>query len=339
MTGRLLRIALVALAVLVCLWLVVRWMRRPPDPAAAQQVLQGEIESTEVNVAAKIAARVQDLRVSRGQRVARNEVLLTLDSPEARAKLQEAQGARDAATALEDKARRGARVEEIAAARANWQRAVAGVEYAEKMFGRMDRLLKDGVVPAQRRDEAEAGLKSAKELEAAALAQLDMARKGAREEDKRAAAAQVERARGAIAGVEAALADTTLTAPRDGEVWATNVRPGELVGPGAPLVTIIDLSDIWATFQIREDRLGGLRVGDRFAGRVPALDHRELTWQVSYIAAQADFATWRSTSAQGGFDLKTFEVRATPTQAVDALRPGMSVIVPLTDGRLPGARR
>ena len=324
---------LLAGAAVVAMVVILRWARQAPAPVP--EVTQGQVDATSVNVASKIPARVLTVAVKEGQRVSRGDVLLTLDSPEARARLEQAEAAREAAQSLEDKARAGARGEEIRQAEAAWQRAEVGVGLAEKTFGRLDRLAKDGVVPIQRRDEAEAALQSARDLEHAARAAYDLARAGARDEDKRAAAAQVARARGAVNEVEAALAETTLVAPIDGEVTTVNVRAGELVGPGAPLVGILDTTDMWATFHVREDRLAGLRVNQRFTARVPALDRGDLAFSVSYIAPEASYATWRSTSAQGGFDLKTFEVRARPSDTA-ALRPGMSVIAP---GRLAGTAR
>jgi len=183
------------------------------------------------------------------------------------------------------------------------------------------------VLPAQRRDEAEAQLKTARDAEEAAKAGYDMAVGGARTEDKDAAQALVARADGAISEVEAFLAETRLAAPLAGEVYRRNVEVGELVGPGYPIVTIVDLTDVWVTFNLREDRLAGISMGQVLRGRVPALGGREVELKVDFIAAQGDFATWRATNAQGGFDLKTFEVRARPTSPVAGLRPGMSVVV------------
>ena len=270
--SRLLNIAagiLLAGVTILALVLITRWVRQ--EPAPAQLVLQGQVEATSVDVSSKIPARVLTLAVKEGQRVKRGDVLLTLDSPEARAKLAQAEAGRDAAQSMEDKARHGARVEEIRQAEAAWQRAQVGVGLAEKTFGRLDRLSRDGVVPAQRRDEAQAALDSARDLEHQARAAYDLARAGARDEDKRGAAAQTARARGVIAEVEAAIAETTLVAPIDGEVTTVNVRVGELVGPGAPIITILDTTDMWVSFHVREDQLAALKVGDTFDPIVPAL--------------------------------------------------------------------
>ena len=318
---------LVVLAVVGGLW---RWAWKLSQPAP--EIVQGQVEGTLVNVSSKIPGRVASVLVREGQMVRRSDSLVTLDSPEIRAKLDQAEAAREAASAQRDKAYNGAREEEIQQAKSLWERACHATELAEKTFRRVDRLNKDGVLPAQRRDEAEAMLATSRDAEAAAKAVYDMAVSGARVEDKEAASALVSRARGAVSEVNAYLGETRLTAPVDGEVYRRNIEPGEIAAAGYPILTLLDPTDMWATFQFREDKLAGMRIGDRLTVRVPALRDRRLELTVSYIAPVGDFATWRATSAQGGFDLKTFEVRARPAAPVPDLRPGMSVIL---EGRRP----
>ena len=289
-------------------------------------LVQGEVEAGQVDVSAKIPGRVAEVLVDLGQQVRKGDALVRLESPEIHARLDQASAVRAAASAQSAKADRGARGEEIRAAQSQWVRAEAGATLGKTTWERLERLSRDGVVPAQRRDEAEANWKAARAAADAARAVYDMALAGARGEDKDAAAAVVRQAQGAVSEVEAYLGEMTLVAPRDGEVAARNVEPGELTAPGYPVVTLVDLSDTWVVFNLREDRLAGLKVGDRLIARVPALG-REVELRVTTLAPLADFATWRSTSASGGFDLKTFEVRAKPVAPADGLRPGMSAVV------------
>jgi HlyD family secretion protein len=194
-------------------------------------------------------------------------------------------------------------------------------------FGRLDRLARDGVVPNQRRDEAEAQWKTSRDAAEAAKAVYDMAVAGARREDRDTAAAIVSRATGAVDEVKAFLDETKVAAPAAGEVYRRNVEPGEIVPAGFPIVTLVDLSDVWVVFQVREDRLEKLKMGTTVPARFPALGKEEVPLTISFVAPQGDFATWRATSAQGGFDLKTFEVRARPARPVPGLRPGMSAVL------------
>jgi len=300
------------------------WLFMTPPPT----YLQGEVEATKVNVSAKIPGRVEELRVREGQRVAKGDLVAVLDSPQLEAKRQQAAGARAAATAQQEKADRGAREEEIRMVYNKWLQVEAGLELARKSHERVDRLFADGIVPEQRRDEVAAQFAMTQKLAQAARAQYDMAVNGAREEDKAAAAAMVAQAGGAVAEVESLLDEARVRAPVAGEVLEHVVKVGELASAGMPIVTVVDLSDLWVTFHLREDHLAGLQMGDRLAGQVPALGFQAVDLEVVYIAAMGDFATWRSTSAQGGFDLRTFEVRAKPADAVEGLRPGMSVVVP-----------
>lgn len=298
------------------------WLLFKPPP----EFVQGMVEATQVDVAAKIPARVGYLNVREGQHVRKGELLVSLDSPEIRAKLAQAAAAKSAAAAQQRKVEKGAREEEIRAAHDLWQRAERAAGLAEKTFRRVDKLFADGVVPAQKRDEAEANWKASRDAANAAKAQYDMAVAGARTEDREAAAALVEQAAGAVSEVEAFLEETRLVAPIEGEVVECIVDPGELVSPGYPIVTLVDLNDIWVTYNVREDRLAHVRMGDRLIARIPALGNQEIECQVTYISALGDFATWRATQASGDFDLKTFEVRARPVQPVPGLRPGMSAI-------------
>jgi HlyD family secretion protein len=182
-------------------------------------------------------------------------------------------------------------------------------------------------VPAQKRDEAEAQWQSASKTAEAARASYDMAIAGARTEDKSAATAQASQAAGAVAEVNAHLHETSLYAPVDGQIVDLLCDPGEMVSPGFPTVSIVDLSDAWLTFNVREDLLAHIRMGDVISARIPALGNRLIKAKVNYISALGDFATWRATKTSGDFDLKTFEVRLTPVEAVEGLRPGMSAIV------------
>jgi len=291
-------------------------------------VIQGEVDCRKVNVAAKVPGRVEELHVREGDRVTKGQLLAVLDSPQLQAKLQQAAAARAAAAAQKQKADTGAREEQVRMALNQWLQARAGQELAEKSFARIQRLFEDGVVPAQKRDEVQAQRDMAARLEAAAKAQYDMAVNGTREEDKAAAAALVDQASGAVSEVESLLEEARVRAPVDGEVHEIIVNPGELASAGMPIVTLVDRSDLWVVFQAREDYLAGLKPGDRLVGSLPALSGRLVTMEVTWLAPMGDFAAWRATNIQGGFDLRTFEVRARPLEQVDALRAGMTVIVP-----------
>jgi HlyD family secretion protein len=289
--------------------------------------LQGETDAKQVTVASKVSGRVDSLWVKEGDSVHRGEIVATLDGPEIRAKAAQAKAARDAARAVRDKAQHGSREEDIRAARDNWLRAVASATIAETTYVRLDRLQRQGVVPVQKRDEAEASRRAARQGAEAAKAQYELATAGARSEDRAAAYADLRRAEGAVAEAESYVSENVLRSAVDGQVLTKIMEQGELVSPGQPVITIVDLSDQWITLNLREDRLSGLRIGDTLQVTIPAVDAEVRPFAVYYISPLGAFATWRATREAGGFDVRTFEVRARPLQPLPALRPGMSALV------------
>lgn len=313
----------VVIIVFVALLSVIGWFAFKPAPI----VIQGQVEATEVKVATKIAGRIIQKHVKLGAQVKVGDMLIELSSPEIDAKMQQVRALGDAADAQNSKAEKGARDEQIAAAHSVYQKAVAASELAQKTFERVQNLFNEGVIPAQKRDEAETQLRVSKMNEEAAKANYEMALSATRVEDKAAARALVNQAKGAINEVQSYLGETLLASPINGEISQINAEQGELVTPGFPVVHIIDLTDCWVTFHIREDMLSKFTMGSEFSAMVPALNGQTISLRVNFIKAEADFATWRATKASGAFDLKTFEVRAQPVAVVGNLRPGMSVIV------------
>ncbi len=290
--------------------------------------LQGEVEVDKINVSAKVPGRVVEILAEEGKKVKKGEVVAILDRPQLEAKKKQAESARKAAEAQFEKAQKGAREEQIRMAYNQWLQAQAGRELAEKSFKRIQKLFEEGVVPAQKRDEVEAQYKMACKLEATAKAQYDMAVNGTREEDKKSAEALVEQASGVVEEVDSLIEEVSLTAPEDGEVLEHIVLPGELASAGMPIITMINLDKSWISINVREDQLPGLHIGKVIAGMVPALGMRVIEMEVYYISPVGEFGTWRATSASGGFDLRTFEVRAKPLNKLEDLRPGMSVVIP-----------
>lgn len=299
------------------------WRAAQPAPV----YFQGQMEARETDVAPKITARIAEVLVREGDKVQPGTPLLRLDSPEVAAKLAQATAAQQAAQAVANKAAHGARPQEIEMARLNWQRAQAAAELAEKSFRRVEGLARDGLVAAQKRDEAEANHKAARDQALAARAQYDLARAGAREEDKTAAAAQARQVAGVVAEVQAAQAETSPPSPVAGEVAKVLARPGELSPQGVAVVTVVDLQDQWVVLNVREDQLARFAIGSEFEATLPALAGRTVRFKVYMSSVLPDFATWRATRAGQGFDVRTFEVRARPLAPVDGARPGMSVLV------------
>ena len=290
------------------------------------EVIQGEIEVSEYRVSSKVPARVLELRVKEGDYVKAGDTLVILDAPDVVAKKEQAVGAEDAASALKTMADKGARREQVRGAFEVWQQATAGLEIAEKSYGRVQRLYDEGVMSAQKRDEAYANYKAMEAQAKAAKSQYDMAVAGARREEREAAAAQVRRAQGAVQEVNSYIHETVQTAQFEGEVSDVYPKVGELVGAGSPIMGISIMSDQWGTFNVREDQLSGIKVGDVFTAYCPAFD-KDIRMKVYYIKDEGSYAVWKATKSNGQYDLKTFEVKARPIDKLDGLRPGMSLVV------------
>jgi HlyD family secretion protein len=293
---------------------------REPD------VIQGQVEVTEYRVSSKVPGRILELRVKEGDYVKAGDTLAILDAPEVRAKMEQARGAESAAAALELKARNGAREEQVRGAFSVLQQAKAGLEIAEKSYNRVQRLYDEGVMSAQKRDEAFANYKAMEAQCKAAQSQYDMAVNGARMEDKLAAAAQVGRAKGAVNEVNSYIHETVQIAQKEGEVSDIFPKVGELVGTGSPIMSIAVMDDLWGTFNVREDQLADMQVGSEFTAFVPAFN-KEVKMKVYYLKDQGSYAVWKATKANGQYDLRTFEVKARPVEKLDGLRPGMSLVI------------
>ena len=290
------------------------------------EVIQGQVEVGEYRVSSKVPGRILEIRVKEGDFVKVGDTLAILDAPEVRAKMEQARSAEDAASALELKAQNGAREEQIRGAYNLLQQAKAGYEIAEKSYQRIQRLFDEGVISAQKRDETYATYKAMEAQMKAAQSQYDMAVNGARREDKMAAAAQVGRARGAVQEVNSYIHETVQIAQMEGEVMDIYPKQGELVGTGSAIMTIAIMKDLWGTFNVREDQLNGLAMGKTFTAFVPAFN-KDIQMKVYYMKDQGSYAVWKATKANGQYDLKTFEVKARPVEAMEGLRPGMSLVI------------
>ncbi|MDD4968588.1 MAG: efflux RND transporter periplasmic adaptor subunit [Paludibacter sp.] len=317
-----LRTGIFALIIVIVIIFIVGLIVNRPEAVT----IQGEVDATEVRVSGKVPGRIKQFMAIEGTRVKTGDTLVIIDSPELAAKLEQANAAENAAQAQNKKAIKGARKEMIVGAFEMWQKAQVGVDIAKKSYDRVQHLFEKGVVPAQKRDEAEAQYKAAVATSNAAKSQYSMALNGAESEDKEAALALVDRAKGAVNEVKSYMKETTLVSPLDGEITEIYPKRGELVGTGAPIMSIVDLNDMWFTFNVREDLLGGLKMGKMFRVKVPALNNKLIEVKVNFIKALASYATWKATKTTGQFDVKTFEVRAHPTTKITDLRPGMTAL-------------
>lgn len=300
------------------------WSVRDPDT----YLVQGEVEATRIDLSATVTARVAETPVGFGDRIAAGDVAVQLESPQLMAQLATAQAAVAVAEANRDVAF-ATRPETIAAAEAQLARATSNVALAQSNYDRVSQLRAGSVVSQANLEQVTNTLESAIQAQAAAQADLDQARNGASPEQRAVASAQVAQAEANLAQLQASADEMTVTSPIDGEVTTRPAEVGKLFSAGAPLISIVDVDNAWFTFNLREDLLEGLAVGQILEVRVPALgaEAPAIPAAITAINVEGSYANWRATRATGDFDLRTFSVRAEPTDPVEGLRPGMSALV------------
>ena len=287
-------------------------------------LVQGEVDATRLDIAARVDGRVAQIPVERGQDVAAGAVLVRIDNPETVAKNEQAIAAKIVAASQLANVNVGTRVEVVAARKAELERAQASVILAQKTYDRVSQLAEHGNAPIARLDQATDSLHEAQRNVDQAKSAYEQAVNGYTKEEHEIAEANVKKATADIAAVQSILDQMVVYAPVASQVYQRNVEPGEYVSPGVPLITLIDLNDMWIHFDLREDLVRTLKVGDRFDVRIPALADRRITVEVRLIATKGEYASWRATRATGDFDLRTFSIRAYPVEKVPELRPGMS---------------
>lgn len=289
------------------------------------EILQGQAEATSVRVSGKLPGRILEFYVTEGQMVHKGDTLVHIHSSLAEAKMEQARSMEDAASALNKKVDSGTRPQIVQSALEVWKQAQAAEEIAAKTNKRMEALYADGVISAQKRDEAQAAYQAATAASAAARSQYELAKIGPQSEDRTQSAAMVGVARGGVAEVQAVLEDQYLTAPCDGQIDVIFPHVGELVSLGAPIMNVLRIDVKWVTFNVREDQLKNFTMDKVFKVYIPALD-KEAKVKIYYVRDMGAYATWHATKTTGDWDSKTFEVKARPEEQLPDLRPGMTVI-------------
>lgn len=290
------------------------------------EIIQGEVEVGEYRVSCKLPARIEELRVKEGDYVHVGDTLAILQIPEANAQQRVAEATEGATQAIRDLTDEGARKEQIQSAYDLMQQAMAAEDIARKTYTRMQNLYNEGVMSAQKRDEALAAFKAAEAQVKVTQSQYELAKSGARKQEKIAAAKNTQAAKSAVDVVKSILRETVQISPVEGEVSDVYPKVGELVGMGSPIMNINIMSDMWGTFNVREDQLKGLKAGDEFTAFSPAFN-KNVKMKVYDIKDEGSYAVWKATKSNGQYDLKTFEVKAHFVNKFDGLRPGMSLII------------
>ena len=324
--------ALLALLVLIVLGVIAYGLYKSNQHSEPEVVtLQGQMQMQQTSIAAKVPGRIAKILVTEGDAVTVGQQLIEMDSPEINAKINQALAGKQMAQSQLDKAENGARPQEIAQAKAAWQANKAASDLAENTYQRVNRLYEEGLMARQKRDEAYAQYLATQDQTEAARLQYDLAKEGARSEDKSAATAQVAQVDAQLEEALVAKEEANLKSPIAGIVDNVIVSAGEVIGQGVPILTLVNTDEQWVVLNVTESYLNQFAIGQQFTGTIPALSsaNKPYTKQFTVYATStlSDFATWRPTNNDDGFDVRTFEVKARPTTPDARIRSGMSVIV------------
>lgn len=326
--------AIIALVILIVLGVIAYGLYKSnEDSKPAVTTFQGQMQMQQTSIAAKVPGRIANILVTEGDVVKKGQQLIEMDPPEINAKINQARAAKQAAQSQLDKAINGARPQEIAQAKAAWQANKAASDLAANTYERVDRLYKEGLMSRQKRDEAYAQYLATQDQTEAARLQYDIALEGTRSEDESAAAAQVAQADAKLEEALVARDEANLESPIAGLVDDVIVNAGEVVGQGVPLLTLVDTNDQWVVLNVTESFLNHFTIGRQFIGTIPALSSSSteqpasMQFTVYATSVLSDFATWRPTNNNDGFDVRTFEIKARPTNPNPRVRSGMSVVV------------
>lgn len=290
------------------------------------ETIQGEVEVADYRVSSKLPGRIVELRVKEGDYVHVGDTLAILEVPEVESQKEVLEATNEATEALKDLTDAGTRKEQVQGAYQLYQQALSAAEIAKKTYTRMQNLYDEGVISGQKRDEAFAAFKATEAQVQAAKSQYDLAKNGAREQEKRVAAKNSQAAKSAVDVVSNLLKETVQVSQVEGEVSDVYPKIGELVGLGSPIMNISIMEDLWGTFNVREDHLQGLSKGSEFTAFVPAFN-KTIQMKVYYLKDEGSYAIWKATKDNGDYDRKTFEVKARPVTKLEGLRPGMSLII------------
>jgi HlyD family secretion protein len=282
----------------------------------------GTIEAIEVNVAAKVSGQVLEIAVDEGDRVGPGDKLAAIDHATLDIQLRQAEaGVRlaDAQLALLVK---GARAEDIQQAEAAVIQAEAGLKVADDDARRMRELIKTGSVTPKQKDDAEARLTVAKAQRDAAAEALNRLRKLARPEEVQAAEARLAQAAAAADLLRKTISDCTILSPAGGIVTHKAVEAGELVSPGATVVTLVELDSVYVMIYVTEIELGRIRLGDAAEVKIDAFAERTFPGKVTYISPEAEFTPKNVQTKEDRVKL-VFGVKVEIENKEGLLKPGL----------------
>lgn len=321
------RVVVPLLVVLVLVLVLLPVVRRAGQRGRLEA--SGTVEATEAQLGFTVPGRIDSIRVREGDRAEAGAALASLDRVEAAARRAQAAAQLAAARSQLEEMVRGSRKEEVAQARAALEAARQRLADAKLDLERTQALIQNHVVSQQTFDKAKTAHDVASAQADQAEEQYRLVVAGPRRERVEAARAQAAQAAAALAGADAALANMVIRAPFAGVVTVRHREPGEIVGAGAAVISLMDRDDRWVRIYVSEARIGAVRTGQ--AATITSDTFRGKTYpgEVVYISSEAEFTPKNVQTSEERVKLVyAVKVRITGDAAFE-LKPGMPADVRL----------
>jgi membrane fusion protein YbhG len=321
----------IIVAVLVAAALGVWYMNRSDGPGDGVLSASGTVEATTADLGFQLPGRIDEIGVSEGDAVSAGQELARLDTRELDAMLDAARAQVDASGARLTELRLGARPQEVAVAEAAVRAAADRNENARREVERADRLFQGGAISAQALDMAETALAVSTATHEQAVQALTLTQEGPRAETVAAQRAMVGQADANLARAEATLGNAIVSAPFPGLVTTKHRQPGEIVGAGMPVLTLLDPDSRWVRIYVREDEIGRVQIGQRAEISSDTYPDRSYQGEVVFIGSEAEFTPRNVQTAEERIKL-VYPVKVRITGDPDfELKPGVPADVTLIE--------
>ena len=312
--------AVVAVLALAAVALLV-WSQRRHVPAK----VSGLIEADDIRVGSRVGGRVQKVPVVEGQQVKAGDVLVALEPYDLLERRAQAQAQLAELQAKLQQLEHGPRPQEITVAEQRLKSANAELELAQSTYKRVKPNFEKGAASADEMERAEKELKAANASVGEREAELALLKAGTREEEIAQATAAVKAATAALAAIEKQIEELIVRAPSDAVVESVDLQPGDLVAASAPVLSLVDLSNLWVRAYIPENRLN-LASNQKLFVTVDSFPGKRFAGHVSFVARQAEF-TPNNVQTIEERSKQVFRIKVTLDEGKDVLRPGMAADV------------
>lgn len=285
-----------------------------------------------INISPKSTGKIREVNVKEGDQVKAGQVVAILDNEELEDQVSQAGAILAEEEAKLSSLQNGSRPQEVQMAKSSAKAALTNLENAKKTYLRYQDLFNQGAVSAEALDEAKATYEVAQSQYQVAQEQINLLKTGTREEEISAGQARVEKAKAALALSQKNSQETVITTPIDGIVAAKHVNPGEVISSGQPIISIINIKDLWLNARIEETKIGRIEVGQDVNFTVDGYQGVRFNGKITEIGAATSsvFALFSTENASGNFTKVTQRIPikiSLPNNSQYQFRPGMSALI------------